>query len=83
MQVLHSMAEALLEFETIDSEEVKMLVGGATLADIEKYRGVRKEQIEKDRKEAAEKNEREVKAEKEKKKSDGSDPVGNPGPVTA
>jgi cell division protease FtsH len=84
LQILHNMAEALLEFETIDAEEVKMLVDGASLADIEKYRGVRKEEIAKHRKIAAEQNERADRLELEKKKSGGSsDPVGNSGPVTA
>ena len=86
IQILHNMAEALLEFETIDSEEVKMLVDGAKLEEIEKYRGVRKEQIEKDRRQAAvqnEQNERKLEAEKKKSDSGGSDPVGNPGSVTA
>ena len=83
MQVLHNMAEALLEYETIDAEEVKMLVDGSNMEELRKYRGIRKEQIEKDRKLAAEQNERADKAEKEKKKSEGSDPMGSPGPVTA
>ena len=76
MQILHTMAEALLEFETIDSEEVKMLVEGANLEDIRKYRGIRKEQIEKDRKLAAEQNERADKLEKGKEKPRRSDPDG-------
>ena len=63
--------------------QVKMLVEGANLEELRKYRGIRKEQIEKDRKLAAEQNERASEADKEKKKSDGSDPVGSPGPVTA
>lgn len=83
MQVLHNMAEALLEYETIDAEEVKMLVEGSSLEELRKYRGIRKEQIEKDRKLAAEQNERAEKLEKEKKKTEGSDPMGSPGPVTA
>lgn len=83
MQALHNMAEALLEYETIDAEEVKMLVDGSSMEELRKYRGIRKEQIEKDRKLAAEQNERAEKLEKEKKKTEGSDPMGSPGPVTA
>lgn len=84
LQPLHNMAEALLEYETIDAEEVKLLVEGASMDDVRKYRGIRKEQIEKDRKVAAEQNERAERLEHEKKKSDGgSDPIGNSGPVTA
>jgi cell division protease FtsH len=83
MQALHNMAEALLEYETIDAEEVRMMVEGASLDEVRKYRGIRKEQMEKDRKITAELNERADKLEKESKKSESSDPVGNPGPVTA
>ena len=83
LQALHLMAEALLEWETIDAEEVKMLVDGSSIEGIRKYRGIRKEQIEKERKLAAEQNERADKLDREKKKTEGSDPMGSPGPVTA
>jgi cell division protease FtsH len=79
MQVLHNMAEALLEYETIDSEDVKMLVDGSSMDELRKFRGIKKEQLEKDRKLAAELPDRTT----DKKKTDGSDPMGNPGPVTA
>ena len=35
---LHTMAEALLKFETIDSEEVDMIMGGKSLLDLTDYR---------------------------------------------
>ncbi len=81
MQALHNMAGALLEYETIDSDEVNLLVQGGTLEDLKKLRESKKEQLERDRKQVAESQE---KAEKEvRKKASGSDPVGQPGPVTA
>jgi cell division protease FtsH len=84
LQPLHNMAEALLEYETIDAEEVKMLTEGASLEEVRKYRGVRKEQIDKDRALAAEQQERADKIEREKKPTEGNGgPIGNTGPVTA
>lgn len=65
---LESIALALLEYETIDGAEVDMLIGGAAVSEIEKYRTNRKESFQ------------EMAAAKEKKGS-GSDPVGNAGPV--
>ena len=80
MTTLHNMANLLLEFETIDADEVIELVRGDTLEQVKHQRGVKKEQQEKERlaSQAEEKNKIEL-----KKKSEGSDPVGNTGPVTA
>jgi cell division protease FtsH len=59
-----------LEYETIDGVEVEMMVNGAAVAEIEKYRSNRKEAN--------------LVAASQMKKNDsgGSDPVGNTGPVT-
>lgn len=87
MNALNTMAEALLEYETIDGEEVDRIVKGSTLDEIKNYRNSRQEEIEKERKLAAEQAEKEKRAkaeEEEKRQSDGGrDPVGQPGPVTA
>ena len=81
MQALHNMAGALLEYETIDSDEVNLLVQGGSLEDMKKLRGTKKENLERERKAVQESQE---KAEKEvRKKASGNDPVGQPGPVTA
>ena len=69
---LHTMSQALLEFETIDTDEVTRLVKGATLQEIRALREQRKEQKEKDDADSAKKM---VVAP--------GDPVGNRGPVTA
>ncbi len=87
LQVLHTMAGALLEYETIDGDEVDRMVKGATLEEIKAYRDSRQEQIEKERKIAAEQAEKEKRAKAEEEKREpqdgGRDPVGQPGPVTA
>lgn len=81
---LNSMAGALLEYETIDAEEVNMLVNGASLEDLLKRRGERREVLEKERAQSAQESlENEKAKKKEEKEKGGKDPVGNPGPVTA
>jgi cell division protease FtsH len=76
MQVLHNLAEALLEHETLDGEEINMLVEGAALDDINKRRKELKMASIEAQKEFAEENKI------EEDNSGGKDPVGNPGPVT-
>lgn len=89
INVLHAMSEALLEYETIDSEEVEFLVKGGSLEDLKTLRGERQERVEKERAQAAiehaeqEKKKKAAAAEDDAKKNDGSDPMGNTGPVTA
>jgi cell division protease FtsH len=76
---LEGISRALLEHETIDGEEVDMLIGGASLEDVTRRRSENKTKLEQEQKEAA-------KAEEEEKKktpSGSRDPMGNPGPVTA
>jgi cell division protease FtsH len=76
MQAMHNMAGALLEYETIDADEVNLLVQGGSLEELKKLRETKKEQIERDRKIV---RETDVKAEKaEKKKATGGDPVPAP-----
>lgn len=66
---LERLTQALLEYETIDGHEVDMLVNGAAVAEIEKYRNTKKDTN------AAIMNAAE-------KKGSSGDPVGNTGPVT-
>ncbi|MNT51387.1 hypothetical protein D3C72_1883510 [compost metagenome] len=40
---LERLTQALLEYETIDGHEVAMLINGAAVSEIEKYRGNRKD----------------------------------------
>jgi cell division protease FtsH len=73
-EALERLAQALLEFETIDSNEVEMLVNGAALSEVRKVRANKTEDgfpVGLAKAEDA-----------AKKPSGGSDPVGNPGPVT-
>ena len=67
------MAEALLKFETIDSEEIDMIMQGKNLSDLTDYRKTVNKKINKERRES----------QNEKKKSK-DDPVGGsvlPNPV--
>ena len=73
MSHLHTMAEALLKFETIDSEEIDMIMHGKTLSDLMDYRKTMSDQIDKERRES-----------KNNKKKSKDDPVGGsalPSPV--
>jgi hypothetical protein len=83
MQALHNMAAALLEYETIDSDEVNLMVQGGSLEEMKKLRDTKKEQIERDRKKVAEAQAEKPAAATPAKKAGGSDPMGQPGPVTA
>lgn len=87
MDVLHRMAEALLEHETIDSEEVTILVKGGGLPEINERRGDRQQKLDKERQLAAEEEAKKLAEEEEKKvqnkENEDRDPVGNTGPVTA
>jgi len=83
IQALHNMAGALLEYETIDADEVNLLTQGGSLEDLKKLRDNKKEQLERDRTQVREAQEKQDKEAREKKKASGSDPMGQPGPVTA
>lgn len=68
---LESLAKALLEYETIDSHEVDMLVDGGSVDEIAKIRANRKESFDS-----------QVGGGGTTSTQQGSDPVGNKGPVT-
>jgi len=65
---LERLAQALLEYETIDGHEVEMLVNGAAVAEIEKYRNNKRDGG--------------LGVAVSAKKDTSGDPVGNTGPVT-
>jgi cell division protease FtsH len=79
LNVLHTMAGALLEYETIDSDEVNLLAQGGSLEELVKLRDSKKEQVERERKSVREANEK-VEA-SARKKTGGNDPVGQPAPA--
>ena len=85
MEVLHTMTNALLEFETIDGAEVDLLLKGATVEELAKQRGIAQEQLDKEQKLAADKEaERIAKEKEEEKKTEGDKGgLGDPDPVTA
>lgn len=68
---LDKLALALLEYETIDGAEVDMLVKGAEVKEIEKVRSNKKENAMNN-----------ANFDPKKSSQGGSDPVGNPGPVS-
>jgi hypothetical protein len=82
MTALHNMAGALLEYETIDSDEVNLMVQGGSLEEVKKLHDSKKEAIESNRKQVRESSERAEKLEKEnRKKAGGNDPMGQPAPA--
>lgn len=83
--VLDNLAQALLEYETIDGDEVNILVDGGTLQEIANRRSVSEKKLEEEQQEAAKEAEKEASKAKEGKAGDGDgrDPVGDPGSVTA
>ena len=83
LQALHNMAGALLEYETIDSDEVNLLVQGGSLEELKKMRESRQERVARDRQQGQEASDKEKALAEERKKAGGSDPIGQPGPVTA
>ncbi|MCB0391239.1 MAG: ATP-dependent zinc metalloprotease FtsH [Bdellovibrionales bacterium] len=80
-EALENLAEALLKYETIDGEEVSILIKGGTLQEIENRRNESEKVLAKEQKQAAKEAEEAEQKENEKKKGD--DPMGDPGPVTA
>lgn len=84
---LREMAEALIEFETIDGEEVLAIVNeGATVESLRTTRDARDKKMKEEQKighEELQEKEREEREAQEKANEGGDDPVGNTGPVTA
>jgi cell division protease FtsH len=74
---LEKLTQALLEFETIDSQEVEMMVSGAEVSEIAKIRSNKIESAQA----AADRVELSVEAKDKAKSSGGTDPVGSAGPV--
>ena len=83
-KALIGIADALLEFETIDGAEVDAIIAGKTVEDLRKTRDEEQSRLDKEQKAAAEEHEKKEAEEKKKNEDDdgGKDPVGNPGPVT-
>ena len=80
MDILHRLAQALLDHETIDGNEVDMLVKGGSLEDIRRDRSVRESDMAKEQAQAEPAAQKP--AEDELKKASGSDPIGSPAPAT-
>lgn len=76
-EALNNLAQALLQYETIDGAEVEILVSGGTLTEIENRRNESEKLLAKEQKMAAKE------AEEAEKKQKDEDPMGDPGPLTA
>lgn len=81
--ILHIMAKALLEYETINGEEVDMLMKGADLVALKEKRAESNQQLEQERQEVAQKLDKQEKDNKKQLVSDKGDgkPIGDPKPV--
>jgi cell division protease FtsH len=80
MAVLHRLAQALLDHETIDGSEVDMLVKGGTLEALKEVRSVRERDMAKEQ--AQGQQEAINRPAEEVPKSNGSDPIGSPAAAT-
>ena len=76
LDILHNMSEALLVFETIDAEEVDLLLKRKTLSDLKKYRQEKQSAL------LAERESSRKGSKDKKKKSSKKDPMGSPTPAT-
>ena len=86
MTALNNMAGALLEYETIDADEVNLLVQGGSLEQMKTMRDQKVAAVESDRRANADTAAREdaaAVAREGKPSTGGSDPMGQPGPATA
>lgn len=79
IDTLHRLAESLLEYETVDGEEVNTIFRGGTKEDIGQARSLRMKELAKENAEAA--NKESANEIKDKKGSKG--PIGDPDPITA
>lgn len=79
MEILNRLAQALLDHETIDGNEVEALVRGGGLDDLRRERQARERDMAK---EQAQGRAAEEDLKNDFKKSSGGDPVGNPAPAT-
>lgn len=80
IDILHNLSEALLEFETIDGDDVQMLVGGGSIDDVKKRHQDRNKAMAKEQEKAREEMEKKAR-EEEKEAADNMTGMGDP--VTA
>ncbi|MES2963628.1 MAG: ATP-dependent zinc metalloprotease FtsH [Bdellovibrionota bacterium] len=78
MDTLHRLSSALLEHETIDGNEVEMIVKGGTLDDLRRDRSARERDMAKEQAQGRAASEEEFK----KGSTDDGGPIGNPAPAT-
>ena len=81
LDMLHELSKALLDFETIDGEDVDLIVKGGKMEDVRERHEKLDEAMEKEQKLAKEELDKKVKEEEEEEESSIADPMGDP--VTA
>ncbi len=82
-KILEVMAQALLKHETIDGQEVDMIIKGSNLDDLEKNRKQEDLKLQEERDQLAQENKKKKEKKKEEKKEPTVNPVGDPDPAIA
>ena len=85
IEALHRLAQALLLHETIDGEEVNLLIKEDALESINKKREETQKKLDEENLKAAKESEAKEKSQNQEdgKKEASSEPIGDPGPITA
>ncbi len=81
IDVLHNLSEALLEYETIESDEIDLLIEGGSLDDLKNLRQKKDEEVFHHAACEAEESKKEAQKEEQEKRKNKKDPMGDPGPV--
>jgi N-acetylglucosamine kinase-like BadF-type ATPase len=81
IEILHTLSQALLEFETIDGEDVEMIVKGGSIDDMKKRHEDRDKKMAKEQKEAREAMEKKAREEEREETEKITGGMGDP--VTA
>ncbi len=83
LHFLHKVSQALLELETIDGEDITIIVNGGNLEDIKKRHSDLETAMAEEQKLAKEEMDKQIKESEEEKKDKVTGAMGDPDPVTA
>ncbi len=78
LDILHSLSTALLEFETIDGDDVQMLIDGGSMDDLSKRYSEKEKAMAKEQKEAREEMEKKAKEEEKEESEKLTSGMGDP-----
>ncbi|NQZ19897.1 MAG: ATP-dependent metallopeptidase FtsH/Yme1/Tma family protein [Bdellovibrionales bacterium] len=79
LKELHAVSEALLEFETIDGEDVDLILKGGSVQDVRERHSKMNADMAKEQKKAKEEMDKKVKEEEKEETSSIADSMGDPG----